>query len=299
MNQEQIDKDLRTMARSPFQDKVLSQIQGYMKLSSAYMSKYWDAWDHHMEIFRAFRVFDKEDTEDERKKLPPKIILPTTYAQIQTALSYLIAIFTQRKDFFEMEGNGPEDVKVALALQTDLTYQTNKNKMVLVLYCWLLDALRFGVGVVKTHWTEETYKQRTQTLQQDTGLFSRAVGKLGFGTPKPKMIEETVDVLSYQGNMVENLSPFSFFPDPGVPLARFQDGVFVAHEDEISHQDFRNEEGVLYHGTHKIPDSISTERFDSRKRRAGSKPNEGTETALFRSTADATLLVVNLHHARR
>jgi len=278
--QDEINKDLaeKDTNESEFQKKVLDYIHPLQKVAADKMCEYHESWDLHDWIYRGYRIKDREDKESDSKKEPGKIIIPVTFAQVQTAVSFLMSTYLQREHFFELRGMGPEDEKPVFAVQQDMSYQLTKNQWPLKLYCWLLDSLKYGFGVIKTDWGEWNCRMRTQRKVPKTSAFSflGSLGSLfggGNGNGNGKMeyttIEEVAEVLEYQGNRIRNISPFSFYPDPDLPIARFQDGAYVFHEEERSLSELKKLEGRDFFGTEHISDTIPGDIFGNRKRRAG------------------------------
>src|SRR5690606_19216110 len=85
-----------------------------------------------------------------------KMVVPTTHSQIQTFVAFGYAMLTQREMFFEMLGLGPENQAAARFAEAALQRDLDHNKFNSVLYQFLLDCGRFGLGVLKTSWVEET-----------------------------------------------------------------------------------------------------------------------------------------------
>jgi hypothetical protein len=271
-NQEKIDRDLREndSTSSEFQKEVVSFCMAYVKNSADEMARLYDNWDSNDAIYRGYRALDRDDKKSVKDGEPPKIIVPITYAQTQTALSFIFSTFAQKPAFFELVARGPEDVSKREALETDLDYQCQYQKMMLKLYLYLLDNFKYGFGVMKVDWTEKYCKMRVGKKEPVMDMMSM-LAKM-FGQPaeeKFQIVERIEDVLEYQGNRLANVSPYSFYPDPSVTIANFQDGKFVAHDEETSRQAVVNEEGQLYHGTGKIPETIASEDMRERKRRTG------------------------------
>ena len=262
-DQEAINRDLRSSVDSPFQRKVLDEVRGYLKVSSDHMSQYWETWENNDKVYRGFILPDKEDRTASTKNEPTKIIVPVTYAQIQTAVSFIFSTFTQRDNIFEVTGFSPEDKMSALNIEHDLSYQTRKQQYLLKLYNWLLDAFKVGFGVTKTTWQSDFAHMRVKKEVSAQNIFQKALNLNAGSTRIEEVIEE---VLQYEGNVISNISPYCFFPDPDVTIANFQDGIFVGHEEEMSRSAMLNKEGDIYHGVKHIPDSISKEVFHYRKR---------------------------------
>ena len=270
MNQDQINRDLREKVDSKFQSSLLQEARRYMKVSSDHMSKYWDLWETHDKIYRGYRILDRADKKSLAKGDTNKIIVPITYAQTQTFISFVFSTFSQRQTLFELRGRGPEDTRLSKAVEIDLDYQIEQNQYLLHLYCWLLDSCKYGFGIVKTSWEREYEYMRTHNTSFLRGPLDTVKKLFGVDSQGVPTSRETIkQILSYEGNKVTNISPYSFYPDPDVPLSRFQEGIFVGHEEEVSVFSVKALEGKLYHGTKHIEPSISSTTLNYRKRRAG------------------------------
>jgi hypothetical protein len=267
VDQEQINKDLaeKDSAQSQMQKKLLEYVTKLLKSSSDRMCTYHDSWDNNSHIYRGYRGGDRADAEAKTKDEPPKIIVPITYAQTQTALSFLLSTFLQKPNLYEVVGSGPEDIAKSFALNTDLQYQAQKDRMYLKLYFWLLDAIKQGFGVVRNDWTEKKVKMRVSRQAPVGGI--QGIMSMFSGSPMMQTIEAVEEVLSYQGNTTVNISPYAFYPDPSVSLANFQDGHFVATEDEKSLASVKAQEGSMYFGTKFIKNSHDQDLAGTRKRR--------------------------------
>jgi hypothetical protein len=275
MNQEKINKNLmeNDAEGSEFQRKVLESVRKWMKASSNKMGSLHNGWDANSYIYRGYRVSDKDDRDAVKDGEPPKVIIPLTYAQIQTAISFILSTYTQRENMLELRGQGPEDEKNTFAVTTDLSYQLTKEKFVLKLYFWLLDALKQGFGVVRVEWAEDYAEMRVAQQVPDYSL-GNMFGAL-FGKEVPKKTSESVErVLSYQGCKITNISPYAFYPDPSVSIANFQEGMFVATEEEVSISSLKAKEGEIYFGTDKIPKTMSREMYKERTRRVSGPFND-------------------------
>lgn len=287
MNQEKINRNLREQDSdsSEFQKAVVEYVRKLMKASAAKMSTYHGQWDTNSYLYRGYRSLDKEDVASIRDGEPTKILVPISYAQCQTALSFILSTYTQRDNLLELRGRGPEDEKGSMALTTDLSYQLEHEKFVLKLYFWLLDALKQGFGVVRVEWDECYYPMRVAKQTPDYSIGSM-FGAM-FGKEIPTKTEEAVEeVLSYQGNQIRNISPYAFYPDPAVNIGNFQDGMFVAHEEEVAFVALEAKEGEMYFGTDKVPKSMSKELYKERSRRVSgpfNEENSGNDALLEKS----------------
>lgn len=275
MNQDAINRDLSEKQDSSFQDKLKKRLLNYIGISTSTMSTYYDKWDAAERVYRAWRPADNESLDQKKKGRTAKIIVPISYAQQQAFLSFLLSAYTQRDYFYELQGNGPEDQSMVEGLQQDLQYQLNRNSWPLKLYHAGLYTTKLGLCVFKDSWVTERERVRTKrTVMQPSprGLFDAMLGK-----PQqlnPITIEEVGEVISYEGNRLEVVSPYNFFPDPNIPVASFQEGEFVGHEAEKSMSSVKALEGDLYYGTGKIASKLDSSFWNTRTRRRGISQND-------------------------
>lgn len=263
-DQDSINRQLREGDSSQIEESMRQRVRANIFRSRDRMSKQWPVWDRHDSIYRGISVVDGDDVRAMEQGKPPKIIVPITYAQIQTAVSFLLSLFSDRRNLIELHGRTPDSVGKALALESDLGYQLQRQRFMLTLYIWLLDLMKYGTGVVKCGWEErfEMRRVRTQSagnvvpfdeigqdLQQTLGLFA-----LDDSPSSVESVSESVErVKSYEGNVITPVSPFSFYPDPAVRVSDFQEGLFVGHEEVKSHSELlrRQQEGA-YHGVEHL-----------------------------------------------
>lgn len=276
--QENIDRDLseNDSNGSEFQKKVVDYCMACVKASADEMSKYYSNWDNNDFVYRGYRTLDRDDKESAAKGEPTKIIVPITYAQTQTALSFIFSTFTQKKVLFELLATGPEDEAGKSAMETDLDYQMTNQKALFKLYCYLLDHFKYGFGVMGCDWGERYGSVRVGKKVPKVDIMASIMSM--FGKPQEQQFEtvESVEkLLMYQGSQLTNISPYSFYPDPSVTLAKFQEGKFVAHDEETSFSEINSYEGDTYFGTDKIPATIPEEEMSKRKRTTG-KSFKGT-----------------------
>lgn len=279
VNQEAINKSLaeKDSNGSQWQSKVIDSVRKYMRASANKMSQYQVGWDSNSYIYRGYRMTDREDREAMREGEPAKIIVPITYAQIQTAISFILSTYFQRTNIYELKGLAGQDEKFSFAMSTDLQYQLTDQKFMLKLYFWLLDAFKQGIGIMRCDWDERYTKMRVEKQVPDTSI-KNLIGSIFGSTPTMKSVESIEKVLAYQGNKLTNVSPYAFYPDPTVTLANFQDGIFVGHEEEVALVSVEAREGEIYFGTDKIPKTMGKELYDERPRRVRGPFDDNTST---------------------
>jgi hypothetical protein len=219
-----IGKELKETEMTPFHKKVLEDTRALVTISRRKMSEYYPTWDKNDDIYRAILQRDKADLAAFDRKEPEKMVVPTSFAQIMTFVSFCYTLFTQRENFFELDGFTAEDDKPAKVGEALLRRDLSKNLWEAVLFQFLLDIARFGIGIVKTSWVTETQNIR-KTVDVKPMVF------LGATLRKARTDEVIEQGISYQGNKIINISPYRFYPDVRLPLSRFQEGEFCASED--------------------------------------------------------------------
>jgi hypothetical protein len=277
-SQDKINADLKKK-ESVINTQLLPVLVDFLTRSSSAMSAVWSSLEEKDKTYRAVRMPDDADKEAVKKDKPIKIVVPVALAQVQTAAAFLYDQYVNKDFLYEFAGVGSEDVTGDLLLQKDLKYQVSKAKILPTYYNGILDGLKYGFGVGKVDWRVK--KEKRRVMIDDTGALAGIQEGLGglfsmFGVEqpaalKPQKIEKVEEFTTFEGSHVTNVSPYCFFPDPSVPLARFQEGDFVAHEEEVTIGSLKREEGKLYHGTEHIEtgDALSNEWLTSRHRRAG------------------------------
>lgn len=228
MNTDLLQQDLANEDMSDFHKKMLDDCRNLVDMSRRKMSSYYAQWDSNDDTYRGIkRRRDQRDKDAAARQEPEKMVVPISYSQIQTFVSFCYALYTQREKFFELLGISEEDHKAARVgealLQRDLIYNTFDQK----LFQFLLDVARFGLGVFKTCWVHEK-----QMVKEDIAVPPRSF--LGITFRASSTVTQMSEQTKFMGNKIINISPYRFFPDTRLPLSRFQEGEFVASEDEYT-----------------------------------------------------------------
>jgi hypothetical protein len=229
---EDIAKYVRTKEQTPELKTLLQKCKDNILASRNEMSKYYAAWDFADDVYRGQRKPDEQDKKAAKRKEPMKMILPMTKSQVETFVAFMCRLLTQRRFFWDLVAVSDEDVipsQMAMAtLERDLAYNTFKE---VTLPTFGRAIAKYGVGILKeTWWHDKTEcKQMVPDPQfiQDPQLPPLAPEQI------PQVEQVTVET-KYLGNKVINVSPYNFFPDPSLPLTRFQEGEFCGSEEEQS-----------------------------------------------------------------
>ena len=195
---------------------------------------------------------------------PTSIVIPLSYAMIQTVVSFWVTLFTGGRPYFRIDPADKDSIGPARAQELLLNYQLDYIGFVPLLYTWLLDACRYGVGIVKNGWD---VVRRNQTVR-------RSMDFPGPDGPIQIQIREQKSVLEYEGNVPEVIDPFSWRPDHRWPVSQFQRGNFCGESLYRSHFELLRQQGRgIYEHVEDLP-KYTAEHF----RESSSDRDKVTET---------------------
>jgi len=235
-----VKRALELEDHTPFHKQMLEDTLTLVRLSRNKMSEYYAQWDKNDEVYRAIRKRDSEDIKAGERGEPEKMVVPISFAQVQTFVAFLYSLYMQRDRFFELTGFTAEDEEPAKVAEALLARDLSKNCIEAVLTQFLLDVGRFGLGIIKTCWVTES--GLVEQEQFTPGMSAEGVNLSHDSS------ETFVDQgITYEGNKLTNISPYRFFPDVRLPLVRFQEGEFCASEDIYTHSQLKKweKEGVV------------------------------------------------------
>jgi hypothetical protein len=206
---------------SPLHNKLVNKIYQRALESSTEMSKRFKTWKKIDRNLTAYIPLDDAEKiikgNDERK--PVSIVVPYSYATLETLLTYMSAAFLENP-IFRYEGVSSEDSIGAILLEKVIELQTIKAKMAINFLTTFRDGFSYGIGAVSPGW-EKIWGKKTIVSEQ--GFLSSVFGKwIGQGQQK-----ESVDTILYEGNSLSNIDPYLFLPDPSVPIHEVQKGEYV------------------------------------------------------------------------
>jgi len=212
--------------QSEVHEHVLGMLLDRVRVSHGAISKRYSDWKEIQDSLTAFIRHDEEEElikqTDPRK--PVSIVIPSSYAVLDTLLTYFVAAFLE-DPIFRYVGQGPEDDIGAALMEKVIALHCVQSKVPLALHTMWRDSLSVGIGPVIPGWVREVElrtrrkpKKRynfTQFRYVETGQFTQE-------------IEEAV---AFEGNKLENIDPFMFLPDPNVPVHKAHEGEFVGWMD--------------------------------------------------------------------
>lgn len=217
-------------------EKVRNFILDKTEESKREVSKRERSWRKVDDSLRAYIPLSQEEkdvlAEDDRKAV--SIVIPMSYATLDSLLSYWVATFLQ-SPIIKYDGHGPEDMLGAALLEKVIELQCIRNKVALGLYGLWKSAFSYGIGIVAPKW-EVKYGYKT-VMQSVTipDLFLGQEVEVG----KRRVVEEAI---LFEGNTLENISPYFYLPDPNVSSDRIQKGEFVGWVDRDNYYNMLTEE---------------------------------------------------------
>lgn len=225
-------------SKGKYHDALRKHVSGLLDISRKEMTKNYSTWDYHDQIFRSRRVLDKEDRSANAKGQPAKLIVPLTFSQIMTFVSFCVMNVTQNKRFFELQFEGnhvPEELREPMELV--LERDCRRNTWSAFLTQFFLDVARFWIGAAEVCYKEEVRYIRIEQEVAEQGAFGVAI--------KTKTVDfQPVPI--FIGNKIYPISPYRIFPDTRLPITRFQEGEFCGSEDMFSMATLRSDSDNLF-----------------------------------------------------
>lgn len=206
--------------------RILSAVKARHSLACKEMATQYDKWRKDEDRYLAY--IPEKDVDAVRrvnrdnygKPEYTTISLPYSYAMLMTAHTYSTSVFLGRSPAYQFMGRHGEAQNAEMAMESLVDYQLGVGGGLVPHYIWLLDAPKYGVGVVSPYWIEE--KSKVSRIVEKAPMLDL----FGFPLGKPKKVRETQTVTGYKGNKLVNIRPYDWFPDPRVSMHQFQEGEF-------------------------------------------------------------------------
>ncbi len=209
---------------------VLAAVRQRVKMSQDKFATVFSRYALDEEAYRAYvKATDNDKIREQlRRDGKPQfttIYVPYTLSILWSLHTYWSSVFLGRNPIWQIAARHAEPHKHVLAIEAMLDYQVYSGKHLVPYYLWLMDAGKYGRGILGTYWAEE-YVNTTKVEEQPVTF-------LGVATGKTKKVKSTYRVPGYEGNKVYNVRPQDWLPDPRVPTQRFQEGEFCGRIVEV------------------------------------------------------------------
>lgn len=214
---------------------IIDQVLQKARESRTIMENRFDAWNSTDKKLTAYTPItqNEKDIKDADSRKPVSIVFPYSFAILETLMSYLIAAFFP-EPIFRYEGSSPEDIVGAILMEKVISLHCNRLKVAIPLHTMFRDASAYGLGIVAPQWT---VKRGKKIVKVETGFFDF------MSRFKAQGWERSIeDAVLFEGNSLQNVDPYRYFPDPNVPVHEVQKGEFVGWLDESNLMNLLDEE---------------------------------------------------------
>jgi len=256
--------------------ELLDEVVGVVNNSRTFIASNFTAWDKSLATYKRKKATDTADARAKQKGEPAKMVVPLTYAQCNTLVTFLFISLTSKDSVFELSATGNEDFELRETAQAIIDREVRQTNYHMRLVEALLDMVRFSLGVLKTSWEYESIFVENKSTEQDISFL---FDPTDLTIPQEEESAEE-EVILKEGCKIENISPYHFFYDTRVPITRWKEGRFAADEQSVNLKDLKrlDKQGFLA-GTKHI------QEFDAElwKARGGKLENrlDGVEPANF------------------
>jgi len=185
----------------------------------------------------ALRKTKKKDGEPQFVNLE----IPYSYAVLMSWHTYISSVFLSRTPVLQFAGRHGETEHQTQAVEAIMDYQTTVGGHLIPYYIWLLDAGKYGVGIIGNYWDEEI-TQVSEIVEEPVTYLGITIGD------KTRKVKKTKRVKGYEGNKLFNVRPQDFVFDSRVALSNFQKGEWCGRFADIGWMDCvaRAEYGQYY-----------------------------------------------------
>ena len=142
--------------------RLRDAVRARFRMSQRKMAIRHKAWEEAENLYLSYvPEKDEERLRKDRQKHGDvtfsKIVIPYSYATLLTAHTYWASVFLGRTPVLQYTARHGEASQKVQAVEAIIDYQMLVGKMMVPLYLWLLDAGKYGIGVLGHYWTEEVF----------------------------------------------------------------------------------------------------------------------------------------------
>ena len=225
-------EELDLRPSSDLHQHIIDEVSRRAQTSRRVMSRYKERWRDIDDVLRVYMPEDKANpsSKTNKKKHRDKdyadLIIPESYATMETILTYYMTAFMQ-DPMIHYKGVSPKDVLGARLMTHLIDHQVKQAKIGLNLHTMFRDDTAYGFGVIAPVWRR--YYGRRPRLRQ-LG-FMRQDGVFEITKEERTYVDNT---LLYEGNEVMNINPYLYLPDVSVPIHEPQKGEYVGWVEETT-----------------------------------------------------------------
>jgi len=222
---------------SALHTRIRDAILARYRLSERKMGDKWEAWRKSEELHLAYipeteANASRRSLRESGKPQQTTFVIPYSYAILMTAHMYWSTVFLSRNPVMQFSARHGEVADQEQKIEALMDYQVQIGQHMVPLYVWLMDAGKYGLGIVCSYWDEEEVTVSEISEELETYL----------GIPIPgtkKKVRRTKTFPGYVGNRLFNVRPYDFICDPRVPVMEFQRGEFAGRQTETGWNDIQ------------------------------------------------------------
>ena len=204
-------------AHNRLKSLILSKARG----SHEVIKRRFDGWNEIDKTLTAYIESDASEDEvtDADYRKPTTMVVPVSYATLETLLTYMTAAFLE-EPIFRYDGAGPEDVLGGILLEMVIAQQCRRAKASLELHTMWRDSFAYGFGA-----SYVGYEKRTafRTVRKPEMMYSELAGRV---INTGNIITTKEERVIFSGSTLTAIDPYMCLPDPDVPIHDVQKGEF-------------------------------------------------------------------------
>jgi hypothetical protein len=218
--------------------KVLEHVMQRARISHGIMTAYHPKWNELDRVLTSYvdLTESEEEIQENDKRRPVSIVVPHSYAILESTLSYMVSAFFQQP-IFRYEGVAPTDIIGAIMLTKVVDLHCDKTNVPLNLHTMFRDNFVNSFGVVAPGW-EVKYGARARKVKK----MNRFMQMLGRDRVDGYEREIEEDAVLFEGNKLSNIDPYLALPDPNYPIYEAKNSEFFGWSERTNLYDLLTDE---------------------------------------------------------
>ena len=215
--------DLRPGSR--LHETILQKILEQCEYSKRVIDGMKDQWKKLDWSLNTYVPLDEAEAAVKNKdwRKPVNIVIPITFASLETFLTYLQSAFIQ-DPIHQYVGHGENRVG-AMLLERMVAKHGQWFKEPLKLDTMWRDMLTYGIGAAHIGWAKHRVR-RTVSTEVDELLFEALKGTK-LQAKRGEILRYLEEEVAYEGNRLYTIDPYRIFLDPRVSPNDYQDASFI------------------------------------------------------------------------
>jgi hypothetical protein len=216
---------------SKLHGQIISNILNRARQSYSVMQRRHPAWNKIDDTLTAYIAPDalEREIKQKDKRKPVSIVVPYSFATLETILTYFHTAFMQ-EPIFQYDGSSGDDQVGAKLLELCVAAQMRRSGGALALNTMWRDSIAYSIGCVAAGWKREN-GHRVVEAARSQNMISRFLDTLGGNAGRKKT---TVPTLFYEGCDLINIDPYLILPDPNQPIHKIEAMEFFGWIEEAS-----------------------------------------------------------------